>query len=643
MQQRRQQQFDDFYLSDDVLQSLEDIDYDEPTEVQREAIPLILAGIDLIVQSQTGTGKTAACAIPIIEMLDPRPGRVEVLVMAPTRELAKQVCREFEQIGREKGINATAIYGGTSYEKQYEALETAQVVAATPGRLLDLLKKGKIDLDTLRFFGLDEADEMLSMGFREELEAIVEYLPEERQSLLFSATVTEAIKSLAEGMLFYPEYITLSSDSVAAESVSHECFRVSGTRKARDLVRLLQYVRPPNAIIFANTRAETFEVTEFLQKYDFDAEVLNGDLPQSEREETLGKLRDSDLDFLVATDVAARGIDISDLEYVINYSLPDDPEVYIHRTGRTGRIGKKGRAISLVAPADRAPQLEIERMYDVELEERAFPEHEELIESGERHRLVELVDEIDALDYLPYGGMVGMAEQLLEGDIEGLDRERLVARLLALTEKALSEPRLRGELTGLPGAFSKPGESERHRRRRTPEANATGESGRRETSDETPEPEEPEHTPAADSGDRGSGRDEPKRTRSNSNSEPEPEPESHDHGGVDAPPRDESEPEPEAPEPDEGDLLASSAESSPDYPMSKMYMDIGHDYFDDSEELREMLCYMSGMAGEDFGEIVLKSRYSFVEVREDYFYDIINALNNQTYEDKTLTAEPARS
>ncbi|MFB6376091.1 MAG: DEAD/DEAH box helicase, partial [Bradymonadaceae bacterium] len=174
MQQRRQQQFDDFYLSDDVLQSLRDIDYNEPTEVQREAIPLILAGIDLIVQSQTGTGKTAACAIPIIEMLDPSPGRVEVLVMAPTRELAKQVCREFEQIGQDKGINATAIYGGTSYEKQYEALETAQVVAATPGRLLDLLKKGKIDLDTLRFFALDEADEMMSMGFREELEAIVE-------------------------------------------------------------------------------------------------------------------------------------------------------------------------------------------------------------------------------------------------------------------------------------------------------------------------------------------------------------------------------------------------------------------------------------------------------------------------------------
>lgn len=634
MERRRQERrekknFEDFYLSDEVLEALDDIDYDEPTEVQREAIPLILAGIDLIVQSQTGTGKTAACAIPIIEMLDPQPGRIEVLVMAPTRELAKQVCREFDDIGATKGINATAIYGGTPYEKQYKALETAQVVAATPGRLLDLLNRGKINLEQLRVFGLDEADEMLSMGFREELEAIVEYLPEERQSLLFSATVTEAIKSLAKGMLFYPEYITLSSDSVAAESVTHEFYRVDGRRKGRDLVRILQYLDPESAIVFANTRADTFEVTETLQKYGFDAEVLNGELPQSEREKTLGKLREGTLDFLVATDVAARGIDISDLGTVINYALPRDPEVYVHRTGRTGRIGKKGRAVSIVSPEDMASLMEIERLYDIDIRKREFPSDEEVVESREKRAIVDFERQIRELEHIPYGGKLGMAERLFDGDVDGVDRERLAARLLAIGDAVVSDRALRDQLTGLPAAFFD-GDAPKKRRRRPPEAETTSRASHQRT---TPEPdeaisdEEPSKTRE---------RSEPADTQQADSADSPEASQTHDAGS--------NEPaEPDHSGDDQEDDLFTASDSAPDYPMSKMYMDIGHDHFDDSDELREMICYMSGMVEEDFGEIVLKSHYSFVEVREDYFYDIINALNNETYEDKTLTAEPARS
>jgi len=633
MQQRRKRQrekknFEDFYLSDEVLEALDTIGYDEPTEVQREAIPLILAGIDLIVQSQTGTGKTAACAIPIVEMLDPHPGRVEVLVMAPTRELAKQVCREFERIGEPKGINATAIYGGTSYEKQFDALETAQVVAATPGRLLDLAKQGQIDLDDLRVFGLDEADEMLSMGFREELEAIVEFLPEDRQSLLFSATVTEAIKSLAQGMLFYPEYISLSSDSVAAETVTHHFYRVDGNRKGRDLVRILQYLDPESAIIFANTRADTFEVTETLQKYGFDAEVLNGELPQSEREQTLGKLRAGNLDFLVATDVAARGIDISDLGTVINYALPDDPEVYVHRTGRTGRVGKKGLAVSIVSPVDMASLMEVERMYDIDLQQREFPEPDEIVEAQERRGLAELEQTIEQLEHIPYGGKLGMAERLLEGDVDGVDRRRLAARLMAIGDAVSSDRALRDQLTGLPSAFFEGGgETRRNRRRRTPEAETASSGGDQppagsaDTTDEAPDPTEDPSTPEHDH----SSEDDSDAQTPQAEASPEPD-------------SDPAEPE----EFEEKDLLTSS-DGEPDYPVSKMYMDIGADYFDDSEQLLEMLCYMSGMIEEDFGEIVIKSHYSFIEVREDYFYDVINALNNEQYEDTKLTAEPARS
>jgi ATP-dependent RNA helicase DeaD len=673
--------FDDFYLSAEVLQSLDAIGYDTPTSCQREAIPLILAGIDLIVQSQTGTGKTAACAIPVVEMLDPNPGRVEVVVLAPTRELAKQVCREFEDIGEHKGLNATAIYGGTSYEKQYKALKTAQIVAATPGRLLDLLKKGKISFEHVRFFALDEADEMLSMGFREEVENIVDFLPEERQSLLFSATVNEAIKSLAGNILFYPEYISLSSDSVAAQTVRHEIFRVDGRRRVRDLVRILEYEAPENAIIFANTRQQTFELTEALGEYGYDARVLNGDLPQKEREKTLSALREGELDFLIATDVAARGIDISDLECVINYELPNDVEVYVHRTGRTGRIGKQGRALSLVAPAELPIYMQLRKLYDIEFHERELPTADELLTSQERKALKELPDRLDELDHLPWGAKLGMAEVLLETDDEdlGSDRKMLLARLLGLAETVLQRDDVRDALTALPDALRGDGgrTSEPQQTQRTPEADTPAESQtdepqtqkteepaeesssddsgrkksrgssddsshkrrRRTSSDsaDTPQKSEPEST--TDSGDSSSDSGHRRRRRRGDDHQEAQQAQGQAASQQEQQQTSQDEPAPQQQQQDSGEVSADIG----DVEMSKMYMDVGRDYFDDANELREMLCYMSGMSEEDFGDITVKSRYSFIEVREDFFYDVINALNNQDYEDTTLTAEPARS
>lgn len=681
--------FDDFYLSDEVLESLEAIGYETPTSCQREAIPLILAGIDLIVQSQTGTGKTAACAIPVVEMLDPNPGRVEVVVLAPTRELAKQVCREFEDIGKHKGLNATAIYGGTSYEKQYKALKTAQIVAATPGRLLDLLKKGKISFDDVQFFALDEADEMLSMGFREEVENIVDFLPEERQSLLFSATVNEAIKSLAGNILFYPEYISLSSDSVAAQTVRHEIFRVDGRRRVRDLVRILEYEAPENAIVFANTRQQTFELTEALSEYGYDARVLNGDLPQKEREKTLGALREGELDFLIATDVAARGIDISDLECVINYELPNDVEVYVHRTGRTGRIGKQGRALSLVAPAELPIYMQLRKLYDIEFHERELPTSDELLTSQEREALKQLPERLDEIDHLPWGAKLGMAEVLLNnGDEElGFDRKMLVARLLGLAETVLRRDDVRDALTALPDALRKEGEGTKPSKpKRTPEAD----SPKKSRSKETTQPEETRSEPSDEGSEsteadgstvstdddgrkssRGSsGETSHRRKRRKSSSDTADSPQksepastsdtqdqssdsghrrrrrrNDDHRNAQADQASASSEQQQAQHDDQGgqDDEGSVSANVGDVEMSKMYMDVGRDYFDDANALREMLCYMSGMSEEDFGNITVKSRYSFIEVREDFFYDVINALNNQDYEDTTLTAEPARS
>lgn len=738
---RELQGFEDFYLSDQILDALDDVDYDEPTDVQRKSIPLILAGIDLILQSQTGTGKTAAFAIPVSEMLDPNPGTVEVLSLAPTRELAKQVCGEFERIGKHKGLEATSIYGGTSYEKQYKALETAQVVSATPGRLLDLLEKGKIDLSNLRCFCLDEADEMLSMGFREELDAIVEYLPEERQSILCSATVNESIKDLASGMLFYPEYITLSDDSVAAESVDHAYYKIDGIRRKRDMVRVLQYEDPDHAIIFANTRQATFELTEHLEKFGHRVEVLNGELPQKEREKTLGKLRRNELDLLVATDVAARGIDISDLTHVFNYELPQDPEVYVHRIGRTGRIGKKGRAISLLSPAEVDSFLQIKKHYDVDLVQRELPTLEDIIRNREGDALTELWETLQELGPLPGGGKRALAEDLLDGDISSdVDRVGLTSKLLSLAYAVANRSDIQEALTSLPGAGAlettdaSPGESdhqptpesqgqahshtddqpdaqqqdsgsddrsddrqadqqqanqqsgsdssdqsgqqqdqssddhrrrrsrdnsgdsqhgenqqknkaddeagEGHRKRRRERESARGEKARRRRSrsddgSDDQDSNRRRRRRGDDSGD-SDGDDSPKRRRTRSSSDG-----SSDTSGTDPSGGGGSEPAGEPDYDESDDLLGAPDPDSLE--MEKMWLDVGHDSFDDEADLLDMMCYMAGMSEHDFGDIVMKGHYSFVQVRADYFHDVINALNGQSHEGDQITAEPAHS
>src|SRR5690554_2281472 len=444
--------FEDFFLSEEMLKALRTVGYERPTPVQAESIPLILAGIDLIVQSHTGSGKTAAFAVPATDMLQPNPGRVEVLVLAPTRELAKQSASEFERLGQYKELSATAIYGGASYETQLEALKTAQIVTATPGRLLDLAKRGDIDLSKLRIFCLDEADEMLSMGFREELNGIVDFLPQERQSLLFSATVNSEIQALAKGMLYYPEYISLSGDQVAAAAVTHLYYRVPGMGRKRDLVRVLKYERPDSAIIFCNTRNDTFEVTEYLQKSGYRAKVLNGDLPQSQREATLAELRNGTVDFIVATDVAARGIDITDLSHVINYTLPSSAETYVHRTGRTGRAGKKGRAISLLAPAEMATHFDIMSLYDIEIEQRQLPSETEVLQVQTADRLVTLAADIMKIENISGDPTLELAGELLAAHAAGSQTEPalkpLLAKLLALADRVLRDPKLEDIVTG---------------------------------------------------------------------------------------------------------------------------------------------------------------------------------------------------
>ena len=373
------QTFEELGLSDEVLTALGEMGWETPTPVQRDSYPLAIAGHDIIVQSRTGTGKTGAFGIPLVDKLISKEGNEQALILAPTRELALQSASEIEKLGAHRDVDTVAVYGGASMERQVRALEKgARVISGTPGRVLDHLNRGTIKASRLRILVLDEADEMLSMGFAKELNAIIEKLPKERQTLLFSATVDRAIKRVAEKHMRDPEFLGLSGDHVGALGIEHFVYMVSGVGRVANLITVLETEDPESALIFCNTKAETEEVSSALQRAGFNAEWLNGDRPQREREEVLGRVRREEIRFLVATDVAARGIDVSHLTHVINFSLPGNVEQYVHRTGRTGRAGRTGTAISLVGPT------ELGILYYLRLQYRIFPVERTLPSEGEQ-------------------------------------------------------------------------------------------------------------------------------------------------------------------------------------------------------------------------------------------------------------------
>ncbi len=651
--------FSDFYLSKHMLKALEGVGYVQPTPVQTTSIPLVMAGIDLIVQSQTGSGKTAAFAIPTLEMLGKNPGVAEVLVLAPTRELARQVAVEFDRLSGNK-LDIATIYGGVSYEKQYKELETAQVICATPGRLLDILKSGNLDLSKLQILILDEADEMLSMGFAEDLNAIISFLPEDRQSLLFSATITDEVKSLSAKMLFYPEYVSHSDDSVAATDVQHMWYPVTGVGRARDLLRVLEYEEPESAIIFANTRDDTFMVTKFLRRHGLRADVINGDLPQKERERTLKSLREGKTDILVATDVAARGIDISDLSHVFNFTLPDSAEVYIHRTGRTGRAGKKGRAISLISPREVTTLFNVRKQYKVDMTKTELPSPEDLLRRKQETAIEKLADTVSSMGNIAYGSKLGVAQQLLNSDDP--ENLRLLAKLLTLAESTSAAPVVEvkeveevEEVEAAPQDTADEPEDSQDTAAEAADADADGDdSGKRrrrrrsrsEKSDEKPASEPANEIEVKADDDEGRNRRRRRRGRKSDDSAPEakaPAAEASDEKSDDKPKRngrDSSK--------GRGRSRKSSSkpprkqESKPQEPMSKIWINLGQEQFDSDKDVVEMICHMAGLEPEDVGSVSVEKSFSYAEVREYYFYDIINAINNQEWQGVTVAAEPAR-
>jgi ATP-dependent RNA helicase DeaD len=385
-------------LPEPVQQGIRDLGWARPTAVQEKVLPVMLGGSDMIVQAHTGSGKTGAFGIPIASLIDPEEDCCQALVLAPTRELANQVAEEAGAIGRHRGIRCVPIYGGVGYQQQIEAIEAgAHLIVGTPGRVLDHLGSGRLDLGHVKILVFDEADEMLSLGFWPDMREIAKYLPEDRQSCLFSATIPERVRSLSRVFLNEPEFVSLSEGQLAPQEIEHFYVVTTAQEKDANLVRILEYEDPESAIIFCNTKSDVRYVTSYLQRRGFDADQISGDLTQSAREQAMSRIKKGELRFLVATDVAARGIDISDLTHVIGYSAPESPEVYVHRTGRTGRAGKAGVAISLVSGLDIGNFRYLQQVNKIEIKERKVPKAEELTERLRDRLMVKVEQEVRAL------------------------------------------------------------------------------------------------------------------------------------------------------------------------------------------------------------------------------------------------------
>ncbi|MFC2055991.1 DEAD/DEAH box helicase [Chloroflexota bacterium] len=379
-------------LQPELVQTVSDLGYITPTPIQSQIIPLMLEGQDVIGQAQTGTGKTAAFVLPIIQTMKRGQHGLQALVLAPTRELAKQVAKAANDYGKCLNVRVLAVYGGQPYSPQINSLRQGMdIIVGTPGRLLDLIEKGVLDLSHVSTVVLDEADEMLSMGFIQDIKSILSTIPSERQTALFSATIPPEIRNISKKYMRSPQSVSIKSEHLTVDATKHRYYLVNKGEKLAVLTRIFEIEDITRALIFARTRIGTGELVNELMGRGFPAEALNGDLSQQTREQVLNRFRHNQIKVLVATDVAARGLDIDDISHVFNYDLPEDPELYVHRVGRTGRAGKTGIAISLLTAKEQWHLHRIEGFTKQEITRKQIPTTEEIEERREAQLLEQMM------------------------------------------------------------------------------------------------------------------------------------------------------------------------------------------------------------------------------------------------------------
>src|ERR1700761_4933891 len=425
--------FRELGLTEPVLEALIAVGYETPSPIQARTIPVLMSGSDVLGKAQTGTGKTAAFALPLLARLDLKRLAPQALVLVPTRELAIQVSEAFQKYASHmKGFHVLPIYGGQSYTPQLKGLKRgAHVIVGTPGRVMDHIKRGTLPLDALSFLVLDEADEMLQMGFIDAIEWILEQLPPGRQIALFSATVPPAIRRIAQRHLRSPQEITIRSKTSTAPNIRQRYWLVSGMHKLDALTRILEVESFDAMLVFVRTKLETVELSERLEARGFEAAPLNGDIPQQQRERTVAALKAGKVDIVVATDVAARGLDVERVSHVVNYDIPYDSESYIHRIGRTGRAGRSGEAILFIAPRERNMLRIIERATRQQITQMTLPSIAavneqrvvkfkqriaETLASGEATAFRSLIEEFEAEHGVPAIDVAAALASLLQGE-----------------------------------------------------------------------------------------------------------------------------------------------------------------------------------------------------------------------------------
>ncbi len=423
------QKFIETGLNQEILQAIEEMGFEEPTPIQSKTIPELLKnGNDLVALAQTGTGKTGAFGLPVVQMVDTSDNDVQALVMCPTRELCLQITKDLKAFSKYTAeLEVTPVYGGSDIRTQIKALKRgSHIVVGTPGRLNDLINRKVLQLGNLKWLVLDEADEMLNMGFKDDLETILEQTPSTRQTLLFSATMPNAIAKIAKKYMNDPVELRVGTKNSGAENVRHEYYMVHANDRYKALKRIVDVNPDIYGIVFCRTRQETKDIADKLIADGYNADAIHGDLTQAQRDIVMHRFRTKHLQLLVATDVAARGIDVNDLTHVINYNLPDDAEIYIHRSGRTGRAGKSGISISIVHTREIRKVKEIEKLVKKPVERKFVPTSEEIAQK----QLFHFIDKVEKVDIS--GEAIEQFLPSVYSKLAWLDREELIKRFVTL-------------------------------------------------------------------------------------------------------------------------------------------------------------------------------------------------------------------
>jgi ATP-dependent RNA helicase DeaD len=651
--------FDALPLSAEVRKAVDDLGYVHPTPVQLAVFEPASRGRDLVVQARTGTGKTAAFGLPLVDSLVRRGVEaVQALVLCPTRELALQVMREVEALAKHRGVKCAAVYGGAPMPKQVAEIRAgAQVVVGTPGRVLDHLHRGTIDPQRVRTLVLDESDEMLSMGFLPQITDILSFMPESRQTLLFSATLPPDIRRVAETRLKNPEFLTLSGDHIGALEINHYVYLVPRD-KVDALVQVIETEDPESAIIFCNTRDETKRVAQALEQQGYAADWLNADLAQNDREKVMAATRSGALRFLVATDVASRGIDISHLTHVINHDFPESAEAYVHRTGRTGRAGRTGTAISLIGPKDVGNLYLLRLTYKLRPIERKLPSALDL-KTRQETDLLRLFEEGFA-SRRPHPEDLALARRLLTHDsadviLAGLLRDHLGVRPEAVEEaKAARRARSPERADTPPPARQERPRDERPRDERPRDERGASDERPREERDAGAERSRDERP----RGERSRGRRPEPRRR------PEPQHGPETVGSVQIQARmPELEPASEAVEPtrpagevdpvaaapvvtlerngsDVSEAVAASSEDALPEGVAEIYVSVGRRDGAKPSDYETLLERAGLSAQTDY--VRVRHRHAFVGVKSEHFVAALAALQGATIAGKRAEAERAR-